>query len=80
MKKFNWNKTRSEINDKYQTAKWNARQGVQRTKDAVRAEINRPRKPIKMALDLKGGGYDDRPASRGHRDKISRYLIWSYRY
>ena len=29
--KFNYNKTRATINDKYQTAKWNARQSVQRT-------------------------------------------------
>jgi len=40
--------TRAKINDRYQTAKWNARQSLQRTKDSIRAEINRPRKPIKL--------------------------------
>ena len=46
--KFNYNKTRATINDKYQTAKWNARQSVQRTKDRIRAEVVKPRKPIKL--------------------------------
>lgn len=46
--KLNYNKTRATINDKYQTAKWNARQSIQRTKDRIRAEVVKPRKPIKL--------------------------------
>lgn len=41
-------KARATLNDKYQTAKWEARKSHQARKDSIRNFLNQPRKPFKF--------------------------------
>lgn len=35
-------RTRDRLNDRYETAKWNARQGAQQAKDKIRGKMAEP--------------------------------------